>query len=347
MTNRTNTAAWAVYPTAAGRHGAAPDHLMQRCLCQKDPLNWLLAVQYGVISRPQANLVGLSEGVVRHKIRPGGSWQRLLPGIYLTVTGSPTVNQLDMAAQLFAGGNSVITGLSALRRHGLKVLTDSAVDVLVPAACKRQSWGYVRIHRTRRPPATIVKQGEIRVAMTSRAVMDAALGATSIQDMRAIVAVGIQQDRCAPQFISAELGQSRLRNSARLRLVLAEIRAGIRSAPEGDLMDLIKASNLPEPLYNPGLYVGGKLLAVPDAWWEAVGVAAEVDSREYHFTQEDWEHTMQRGARMTAAGIRVLHFSPRQIRTQPAEVVGVIREALRKGARIPGLRTVPAGLLRG
>jgi very-short-patch-repair endonuclease len=68
-----------------------------------------------------------------------------------------------------------------------------------------------------------------------------------------------------------------------------------------------------------------------------------VDSRDYHYDVDDWEHTMRRDARMTAVGIRVLHFSPRQIRTSPAEVAETIRMALRSGGPLPGLRAVPAG----
>ena len=68
----------------------------------------------------------------------------------------------------------------------------------------------------------------------------------------------------------------------------------------------------------------------------------EVDSREYHFYQEDWEQTLQRHDRMTAAGIRMLHISPRQIRTRPDWVIGLIRQALTTGSPIPALRSVPA-----
>ena len=45
-------------------------------------------------------------------------------------------------------------------------------------------------------------------------------------------------------------------------------------------MDLIRRAGLPEPLWNPRLYLGGLYLGKPDAWWGAVSVAVEVDSRE-------------------------------------------------------------------
>ncbi len=191
-------------------------------------------------------------------------------------------------------------------------------------------------------PVRFFIQGPIRFTTIPRAVTDAALGTANVRDMRAIVAVGVDRGRCTPEDLAAELGRSRLRNAAMLRSVIADMARGIRSAPEGDLMDLVDRTELPQPMYNPSLYIGSVFLAKPDAWWEAFGVAAEVDSRQYHFDEGDWEATMQRHDRMTAAGIKVLHFTPRRIRAQPDQVVATIADTLRTGAPIPGLRTVPS-----
>jgi hypothetical protein len=37
---------------------------------------------------------------------PEGKWQKLLPGVYLTVTGKPTAEQRLVAARLYAGGSA-------------------------------------------------------------------------------------------------------------------------------------------------------------------------------------------------------------------------------------------------
>jgi hypothetical protein len=52
---------------------------------------------------------------------------------------------------------------------------------------------------------------------------------------------------------------------------------------------------------------------------------------------------MSRHARMTAPGILVLHFSPRQIREEPASVVGTIKALRsRSGQRLADIETLPA-----
>jgi hypothetical protein len=307
----------------------------------RDPLRKLLDKQHGVLSRSQATALGIGMSSIAYRIRPGGRWQRVFPGVYLTDTNEPTVDQLDMAALLYAGNRSMLTGRAALRRYGIMPSYAGSLDVLVPATSNRDNRGCVRIRRTSRLPLA-ASQGPIRFTLIPRAVTDAALAAASVRDMRAIVCLGVDRG-CSIQDLAAELGSSRLHGSARLRVVLADVARGIRSGPEGDLMDLIDRSDLPTPAYNPRLYVGEAFLAMPDAWWEAFGVAAEVDSREYHFDEADWEHTMRRHGRMTAAGIRVLHFTPRRIRAEPERVIATIRQTLQTGSPIAGLRTVPSG----
>jgi hypothetical protein len=302
----------------------------------------VLSRQHGVISLIQAQSFGLKMSTVRYRIRPDGPWQRIFPGVYLTVSGTATADQLDMAAVLYAGHGSMITGLAALRRLGIRVPDGRMVDVLVPVACGRVSRDYVKIHRTARLPPLVAVQGEIQVALIPRAVIDAARNIPSLRDVRAVVAGAVQQGGCTPQELRAELAQSKLRNPRLLRTVLAEVRAGIRSSPEGDLMDLIKRAGLPEPYYNPRLYVGGKFLASPDAWWPHVSLAAEVDSQQWHMSAEDWQKTMERHDRMAAAGVRVLHFSPRLIATESDAVTRTMMQALSFGGPSPHIQTLPA-----
>jgi hypothetical protein len=128
-----------------------------------------------------------------------------------------------------------------------------------------------------------------------------------------------------------------------LRSVLAEVASGIRSTAEGDLRDLIKTARLPMPLFNPSLYDGDLFLGKPDAWWPEAGIAGEVDSRAWHLSPEDWDRTRRRHDRMAAAGIILLHFSPREVRREPATVAQMITGALERGLSRPRLpiRTIP------
>jgi hypothetical protein len=302
----------------------------------------LLISQRGVVARMQAMELSITASGLQHRLRPGGPWQRLLPGIYLTTTGKPTWEQLEIASLLHAGDDSVITGPAALRNYGIGGQDSSRViDVLVPAPRRVISGGFVAVHRTRRMPQRWTVDGFLRFAPPERAVADTVRGLADLADARAVVAGAVQRHQCTVEQLRTELTAGPHRCSALLRSVLAEVVEGIRSVPEGSLRRLIRASGLPQPLFNPTLLVGGDFLARPDAWWPEFGVAVEVDSREWHLSPAHWEQTMARHRRMAAAGIIVLHVSPRQLREHPEQVLAEIAAALRSGRRLPAITTKP------
>ncbi len=303
----------------------------KRALFDRNAMADLLERQSGVITRGQAQDCAMTDETLRHRLRPGGPWQALLPGVYLTVTGSPAAVQRLMAAQLYAGQESAITGPAALGLHSVRAPQTQAVDVLIPHQRRRRSLGFVRVYRTARMPSVTLWAGEVRYVPLARAVADTARILRDVAEVRAVVADGVQRQRVHVSQLADELGSGPAQGSARLRRVLAEVGEGVRSSAEGDLRALIKRERLPEPMYNPRLHAGGEFIAVPDAWWPEAGVAAEVDSREWHLSPLDWERTLARHARMSAHGIIVLHFPPSRLRAEPRAVAAEIRKALAAG----------------
>jgi hypothetical protein len=303
----------------------------------------ILRTQCDLITRSQARTAGLSEAALRSRVRSAGPWKVVLPGIYLSHNGLLAAGQREMAAVLYAGPDSVITGAAAVTRHGLSWTNSDDVDVLVPHASKRQSHGFVRVHRTRRMPEAPVYIDGLRWAPAARAVADATRGHLELRDVRALVASAVQQRRCTVGQLLTELREGPTQGSGALRAALEEVADGVASAAEGDMRKLIKRGGLPEPLYNPRLYVGSDFLAEPDLYWREAGVAGEVDSREWHLSPELWARTLERHSRMSAQGIIVVHYTPRRIRTDGAQVVAELRSAIEAGRRRPALavRVVP------
>jgi hypothetical protein len=307
-------------------------------------LDSVLREQEQIITRTQAMDCGLSRPEIRHRIRSSGPWQRLFPGVYLAVTGTPTQRQMEIAALRRAGAGSVLTGIAALRHHGVRVPGSLFCTVLVPAEHHRQGHGYVRVWPTTRMPEFVFTDGAIRFAEAARAVADAGRELGSFREVRAVAADAVQRRRCRIDQLAEELRHAPVRQSAWLRRTLAEVADGVRSAAEGDLRSLIRAAGLPPPMFNARLFIGPDLLAVPDAWWPDAGVAAEVESREWHLSPEDWNRTMSRSRRMGAKGILLVQVSPHQLRTEAERIVADIRDALESGwARPPlAIRTLPA-----
>jgi hypothetical protein len=311
-----------------------------------DGLAELLDRQHSVASRGQLLTLGLKDNAMQYRVRAGGPWQTLLPGVYLAATGVPSFPQKEMAALLYAGPGSLITGPVALMHHSIRSSASTdIIDALVPIERQRASIGFARLHRTARMPERTCSAGPVRLALAPRAVADTVRLLTDLRDVRAVVADAVQVGRCSLGELAQELSGGPVRGSAMFRAALAEVADGTRSTAEADLRDLIKAARLPVPLFNPSLFLDDVFLGKPDAWWPRAGVAAEVDSRAWHLSPEDWDRTRHRHTLMGSAGIIPLHFSPRDLRTKPALVAGQIRDALTRGLDRPELpiRTIPLG----
>jgi len=317
-------------------------HMPQLASFDRAALASLLQAQHQIVARGQALDCELTAKAIRYRIRSGGSWQVVLPGIYTARPGGLTASQRAVAAFLHAGKPLAITGIAAAARYGIPSKPNPFVDVLVPPDCRRMDAGFVRLHRTASTPK-VFNDGALRYVLPARAVADAARQLDDVADVRALVAASVQRGKVMIWQLTEELQAGPSRGSARFRQVLAEVADGVRSNAEGDLRVLIRRSDLPAPMFNPQLFVGDEFLASPDVWWKELAVAAEVDSKEWHLSPEDWEKTLARHARMTAQGILVLHFPPSRIRAESWRVISEIRSAL-QSARGPlaHIRTVPA-----
>jgi hypothetical protein len=301
-------------------------------------LNGLLQEQNRVISRAQVSACAMSRRALEMRISSTGPWQRMLPGVYVAVTGTVTQDQREMAALLYAGPASLITGWTAVRRHRLRSPGPDLVDVLIPEDRRRQSTAFVRVHRTTRMPERMFTTGRIRFAEPPRAVVDAARFLTRFDDVRAVVCEAVQRGTCSVSDLAAELSAGPSAGSALLRRALAEVSDGVRSVAEGDFRSLILGSGLPKPMFNARLFdADGTFIAMVDGWWQEAGVAGEVDSRAYHLSAADQDRTAERHDRLVAHGILPLHFSPNRIRTDAEGVIADIRQAIEKGLNRPPL----------
>ncbi len=245
-----------------------------------------------------------------------------------------------MAALLYAGPDSVITGSAAIRLHRLRSPGPDAIDLLVPWTVKRQSTGFVRIHRTRRMPA-FYSTGSIRFARAARAVADAAHEFTALDDVRAVVAQAIQKQACSIAEIGHELEEGSSRGSSHLRTALAEVRDGIRSVAEARFRQRVHRSDLPQPMFNAFLRAAdGSDIGEVDAWWADAGVSVEIDSHEYHFYREGWLRTDAKRSRLLKHGILPHNIAPARVDNDWARVCDELKSSIHAGRQRPRLRVV-------
>jgi hypothetical protein len=149
---------------------------------------------------------------------------------------TPTRRQLVEAALLYAGPDSVITGLESCRQHGLKSIPpDPPVHLLVPHEHKARCTDYVIVERTTRMPDPTFKD-RVPLAPLARSVLDACRRFRNHDPIRALLADTVQRFRLAPHRLVYELESGSQPGTAAPRKVLKDIVGGARSVAEVDAM---------------------------------------------------------------------------------------------------------------
>jgi hypothetical protein len=267
--------------------------------------------------------------------------------LYAAFTGELTLEQRRLAASLFAGPGAQITGIAALRWHGLRYVPDDhRIHLLVPHNEQRSSSGFVRVPRTKQRDEYSLGGNGYEVCSVARAVADACRALDDLQAVRAIVAEAVQRGLTSVSALTSELERARRHRTRLLRQALAEVSLGAASAPEAEAQAAFARSKiLPEVLWNPVLKnADGQRMPSPDGWIDDVGIAIEIDSREYHLSPEGWELTLRRHNALAEFGAMVLHFTPSDVR-RPGRVVRITERTYlqrKRQGESASIRVVPA-----
>lgn len=253
----------------------------------------------------------------------------VLPGVVLLQNGEPTDEQRIHAALLHSGSGSILTGVHALKRYGLRNVPDTGeVHVLVPAERSVTNSGFVHIDRSRRLPAPRPRSG-VPTAPVPRAVIDAARRTPDKDTVTAMMTESVQRGFCLPRALADEIDERRRIGTDPLRNALLPILGGARSVAEADAWHLWQRSGLPDCRWNVKIFdTNGTYIAQPDGWCDELGFAWEIDSLGHHASNDGFRDTLARNARYAAAGIVVLQTLPSRLRSEPGRVAAELRAAL-------------------
>ena len=303
-----------------------------------DRVRELAEKQEGLLTRRQALDAGMAPSSVDSELRRG-RWSRVLPGVYSVTPESVTGSRRDRAALLYVDADAAaLTGANACRQHGLHYAADDGkVHVAVRHERHRASASFVCVHRTARDIPVTVTDGGVRVVSCADAVVDYARESRSLRDVRAVALEAVQGGLASVEHLEAAAKKAARRDITLLQRALGDVRAGVRSAPEAELRDLLLTSDLPRPVFNvPVLDEDGMTVAVVDVLFSAARVVVEVDSVEWHHADIDLvDATDARHNRLEQRGFAVLHFTPRAIRRRPAQVLAVIRATVIARSTVP------------
>jgi hypothetical protein len=300
-------------------------------------LDQLARSQRGLLTRTQVLECGHTDADIRQELRQR-RWQRVLPGLYGSFTGEPTLEQRRLAASLYAGPRSQMTGVAALRWQGLRQLPgEERIHMLVPHDSRRTSAGFVLVHRTKDLDERARRANGYAICSVARAVADACRRLEDLAAVRAIVAESVQRGLTSTTALQTELERAGRHRTRLLRMAVSEAVGGAASGAEAAVQALLEGSRILGPiLWNPVLEtLDGTRLPTPDGWIPEAALALEIDSREYHLDPEGWERTLRRHNTLAEVGAMVLHFTPTEAR-RPRRILRITERAylarIRSGA---------------
>ncbi|MER5478149.1 hypothetical protein ABT026_14410 [Streptomyces sp. NPDC002734] len=310
-----------------------------------------------VVTLKELLAAGVTRSAVDHRRR--NHWQEPLPRVFVLHNGPLTWRQKFHAALCYAGPGARLTSLAVLALHGFRDAPSlpspspspppslssrsspsslETVHVLLPSPLKRRSVSYVKVARARHLPPRPTYMAGFPCVPLPWALADACAGIPR----PGCLYEAVQRHRVGAEALREAFRTRQVPVGGELAAVLADLAAGAHSVAEGWARRLIARSGLPEPLWNPDLFLDGEWLCRPDAYWPEHGVVLEVDSVRHHQLGADFQRTTARHARISAAGLCVLPVTPAHLRDAPHRFLSALTQAL-SHAPYPGVPRVSLG----
>ncbi|WP_170211655.1 hypothetical protein [Saccharothrix australiensis] len=176
-----------------------------------------------VIKTTDLEAAGVPRYAIALRCRPGGPWQRILPGVLLLSAGPPTRAQRVRAALTYAGPEAVLTGVDALREQGFPDLPlPPRIHLLQPAARRKTGDHHLRLERTTRLPEAVVKDG-LPLAPPERAVLDAVRNEAHPRRQQAMITAVLRRGACTVAALLRELDAGSQRGAGTPRTTLRRL----------------------------------------------------------------------------------------------------------------------------
>jgi very-short-patch-repair endonuclease len=292
----------------------------------------IAAGQHGLITRAQLQDAGQDAGVLNRRLQ-SGYLCRLHRGVYQVGPVAMPLARVMAAVLACSGGRGAARAGAVASHHSAAALWQlppgatlvEPVDVLVPGLARGRYVG-VRAHRAGRLCADETTRLEgIPVTTPARTLLDLAAG-TALRDLERLVAHAEREGLAGQGVLASLLARHPLHHgAAALRRVLA-LHGGpqfTRSEAEARLLALFRRGGLPAPALN--VRVAGYEV---DFLWRAERLVVEVDGFAYHSSAHAFERDRRRDAALTAAGIRVVRFTWRQVADEPESVLVTVARTL-------------------
>lgn len=284
----------------------------------------VLHCQDGVIRRDQALAAGITEPQLAGLLRRG-RWERLLPRVFGVGVDSLDPRVRIRAAWLWAGEDAVIGCEAAAWWLGVRRDPPGLVQVFVPPARRMTAQPNLRVIRATVDPMEVLTRHHIAVTAAERTCLDL------IRQQRGDhLTTALRLKRTSPAQLEKSVAQGRGRRGQVLaREAVLRVADNPWSDPEKTLHQLLRGAGISGWRANVPVRTR-RGFRYPDASFEPIKLAVEVDGHKYHSSAEAKESDLKRQNLLIDEGWTLLRFSASQVETSPAEVVDTVRRNINR-----------------
>ncbi len=288
--------------------------------------------QLGLLSRQQANGVGVSNAQLRSRVTSGSLIQ--VGADTYRLPGAPTNASAELGAlMLDIGGDVWASGATAAALHGFDGFTLSEpFDVTIMRGRDVQRIGH-RVHTTTR--LELIDRsvlGHVRVLSGARTLIDLAR-TQSVERLTVAFDSGLRDGKFNEALVHRRIVALRSTGRYGIPRLLeaiegAEAISGGHSWLEREYLRLIAAAGLPGPDTQHVLTSANGRLVRVDFWFPGTRVVVEVLGYRYHRTKEQLRRDVERMNALLRDGLLPYQFSYEQIVGEPELVIEQTRAAL-------------------
>ncbi|WP_238014276.1 type IV toxin-antitoxin system AbiEi family antitoxin domain-containing protein [Dactylosporangium sp. AC04546] len=292
-------------------------------------LDDLAARQAGVVTRRQARECGLTEDMIRSRLR-SGRWRRPYRGVYYTFTGEPSRLAVLSAVLAAAGPGAVLSHHTAAELLGLTDEPAATIHVSLPGHRRLFRIDGVRFHYRTPVPPVVPLRSPARTRVEDTVVDLTQLADTLDQAVGWIARACGRRLTTAGRLTDTIRARTRVRRRAALLAAVADVGAGAQSVLEVRyLRDVERGHGLPGARRQRARRAAGTL-AYRDVEYTGFGLVVELDGRAAH-DDEQRLRDRRRDNRSATRGWGTLRFGWADVTERPCATAATVAAALRVG----------------
>lgn len=266
-----------------------------------------------VVSHPELAALGIPRHFANNRVRDG-RWQRVYDGVFYACTGPISLDARCAAVLAALGEDAALDDETAAWLWGFSQATaPRLVRAVVPHRGSERGLAGARVRQSVAfAPRSSRERRRLRALRIEHAVV--AMAVRRPRRARGLLSAAVQEGLATPDLLKGSvLINPTIAGHARLLQIISDIAGGSRSELEGEVLDGVRRSGLPEPERNYPLLIEGRRLWL-DMCYPALRIAIEIDGKAYHLFSEDWEDDLERQNDIVLDGWLMIRFSTRAIR---------------------------------